>query len=77
MSLLDTYKVYNPIAVVVGGLFVSVGLWVLFELIWHAVRTTAGIFVIVIFAALPIIGAATIHNQLQPRRNSTRSPEQS
>ena len=73
MSLLDTYKVYNPITVVVGCLFVSVGLWLLFELVLHGARTTAGIFVIVVFAALPIsVGAATIHKQLQLRRNSTR-----
>jgi TRAP-type C4-dicarboxylate transport system permease small subunit len=74
MSLLHTYKVYNPITLLMGCLFVGVGMWLLFELVRHGVQTTAGIFVIVVFAALPIsIGAAIIHNQLQLRRNSTRS----
>jgi hypothetical protein len=60
----------------VGCLFVSVGLWLLFELVRQGVRTTLGIFAIVIFAALPIgVGAAIIRNQLQMRRNSARSPE--
>jgi hypothetical protein len=74
MSLLDTYKIYNPITVAVGCLFVGAGFWLLFELAQHGARTTAGIVVIVLFAALPIsIGVATIHNQLHLRRKSGRS----
>jgi hypothetical protein len=74
MSLLDTYKTYNPVTVAVGCMFVGAGFWLLFELVRHGARTTAGIFVIVLLAALPIsVGAATIHNQLQLRRNARRS----
>lgn len=72
MSLTDTFKTYNPVALAVGCVFVFGGLWTGFEVVMHGVRTVlGGIFVFVIAVLLPLsLGVAVIHNQLRLRRNS-------
>jgi hypothetical protein len=72
VSLIDTFKTYNPVTLAVGCLFVLCGSWTVFEVIMHGVRTSAGgIFIFVMFVLLPVsLGVAIIHNQLRLRRNS-------
>jgi len=72
MSLLDTFKTYNPVTLAVGTFFMAVGVWTIAELVLHPVRTTiGGVFVVVLFVLIPVsLGAAIVHNQLRLRRNS-------
>lgn len=72
MTLLDTWKTYNPVTLIVGCFFVAVGLWTIGELFLHPVRTGLGVvFVSVFFAFFPIsLGLAIIQNQLRLRKNS-------
>jgi hypothetical protein len=70
MSLLDTFKTYNPVTLTVGCLWVAVGLWAIFMLL--PTRTLIGdVFILVLCVVIPIsLGAAIIHNQLRLRKNS-------
>jgi len=72
MSLLDTYKTYNPVTLVVGCGFVAYGLWLVSELLLHGVCTIlGGVFIFVFFICIPAsLGIAIIHNQLRLRKNS-------
>ena len=72
MSLLDTFKTYNPVTLAVGIFFMAVGVWTIAELVLHGVRTAiGGVFVVVLFVLIPVsLGMAIVHNQLRLRRNS-------
>jgi hypothetical protein len=71
MSLRGTFERYNPVTIGVGCGFVACGLWIIFELVLHGVRTAVGGVVLVLFAAIPVsLGVAIIHNQVRLRRNS-------
>ena len=72
MSLLDTFKTYNPVTLAVGIFFMAVGVWAIAELVLHRVRTAiGGVFVVVLFVFIPVsLGTAIVHNQLRLRRNS-------
>src|SRR5947209_12761846 len=70
-ELLNTFKTYNPITLVVGISFVGVGIWgALFCL--RGVPTSEGLVFILVFAVLlPLsLGAAIIENQLRLRKKS-------
>ena len=72
MSLLDTFKTYNPVTLTVGIFFVGCGGWTITELALHGVRTAiGGVFVVVLFVLIPVsLGMAIVHNQLRLRKNS-------
>jgi len=71
MSLRATFETYNPVTLAVGCIFVACGLWVVFEVVLHGLRTAAGGFVLVLVAVMPVtLGVAIVHNQLRLRKNS-------
>lgn len=72
MSLLDTFKTYNPVTLTLGIFFVAGGVWTITELVLHGVRTAiGGVFIVVLFVLIPVsLGMAIVHNQLRLRKNS-------
>jgi uncharacterized membrane protein len=73
MSLLDTFKTYNPVTLTVGIFFVGCGGWTITELALHGVRTAiGGVFVVVLF--VPSVLAKNNHLRLlksDQTRNTT------
>ena len=72
MTLLDTYRTYNPVTLIVGCGFVACGLWTVSELFLHGVHTVlGGVVIFILFILIPTsLGIAIIHNQLQLRKHS-------
>jgi hypothetical protein len=55
VSLLDTFKTYNPVTLAVGCLFVACGFWTVFEVVLHGARTAlGGVFIFVLFVLVPV-----------------------
>lgn len=72
MSLLDTFRTYNPVTLAVGSFFVLCGVSSITELVLHGVRIAiGGVFVVVLFVLIPVsLGIAIVDKQLRLRKNS-------
>jgi len=72
MSLVDTFKTYNPVTLALGIFFVAAGVWTITMLVLHGVRTAiGGVVVVVLVVLIPVsLGMAIVQNQLRLRKNS-------
>ena len=77
MSLRDTFQTYNPITLLYGCGFLVAGLWLIFEMVTHGVRTVAGVLLIsTIVLWLITFGLAVIYKQLRMRRGAKPDSKQ-